>query len=239
MINKKICLILGGSGLIGNKISYFLLKKNYFVINLDLKKSRPNTSSLFIKTNLMNAKELKKNIKKIQKYKINTIINAVRTHRKLKNLKQEIKYFHEVTNYVQINLLVFTYLFDFIKKNKTTFINISSTNSLSISQQSLSYHISKIASNHLIKSLAVKYGKYDLKFNNILLGVVENFNKSEDKIFKNALKKALPLRKKVTLKNIASLVYYLSENNDSMTGQDLIIDSGMLLKDQFSMLINK
>lgn len=239
MIKKKICLILGGSGLIGNEISKFFLKKNYFSIVLDIKKPKKNTSSLFIKTNLTNEKELINNLKKIRKYKINTIINAVRINKKINNLNQEINYFDKISSFVKINLLVFNSLFDLIKKNKTEFINISSTNSLSISQQSIYYHVSKAASNQLIKSLAVKYGKYDLRFNNILLGIIDNNKNSDDKIFKNALRKALPLEKKVSLQNISSLVYYLSENNNSITGQDLILDSGMLLKDQFSILINK
>ena len=98
--------------------------------------------------------------------------------------------------FTKINLFVFVNLYNLIKKNKTEFINISSTNSLSISQQSTYYHVSKIASNHLMKSLAVKYGKYGLRFNNILLGIVDN-KKSDDKIFRNALRKALPLQKKV------------------------------------------
>lgn len=239
MIKKKICLILGGSGLIGNEISKFFLKKNYFPIVLDMRKPRKNTSFLFIKTDLTNEKKLKQSLKKIRKYKINTIINAVRINKKINNLSQELNYFDEITAYAKINLFVFVNLYNLIKKNKTEFINISSTNSLSISQQSTYYHVSKIASNHLMKSLAVKYGKYGLRFNNILLGIVDNKKKSDDKIFRNALRKALPLQKKVSLQDIANLTYYLSENNNSITGQDIIIDSGMLLKDQFSILINK
>ena len=239
MIKKKICLILGGSGLIGNEISKFFLKKNYFPIVLDMRKPRKNTSFLFIKTDLTNEKKLKQSLKKIRKYKINTIINAVRINKKINNLSQELNYFDEITAYAKINLFFFNNLYNLIKKNKTKFINISSTNSLSISQQSTYYHVSKIASNHLMKSLAVKYGKYGLRFNNILLGIVDNKKKSDDKIFRNALRKALPLQKKVSLQDIANLTYYLSENNNSITGQDIIIDSGMLLKDQFSILINK
>ena len=98
---------------------------------------------------------------------------------------------------------------------------------------------SKVSSNQLMKSLAVKYGKYNLRFNNILLGIVDNNKKSDNRIFKKALRKALPLRKKVSLLDIANLAYYLSENNNTITGQDIILDSGMLLKDQFSILIDK
>ncbi len=239
MIKKKVCLILGGSGLVGNEISKFFLKRNYFSIILDVKKPQKNTSSLFIKTDLTNEKELKNNIKKIKKYKINTIINTVRINKKINNLNQEINNIGKISSFVKINLLIFKNLYDVIIKNKTEFINISSTNSLSISQQSMYYHVSKAASNQLIKSLAVKYGKYDLRFNNILLGIIDDNKNSDDKIFKNALRKALPLEKKVSLKNVSSLAYYLSENNNSITGQDLILDSGMLLKDQFSILINK
>ena len=83
MIKKKICLILGGSGLIGNEISKFFLKKNYFPIVLDMRKPRKNTSFLFIKTDLTNEKKLKQSLKKIRKYKINTIINAVKLTKKL------------------------------------------------------------------------------------------------------------------------------------------------------------
>ena len=63
MIKKKICLILGGSGLIGNEFLNFF-KKNYFPIVLDMRKPRKNTSFLFIKTDLTNEKKLKQSLKK-------------------------------------------------------------------------------------------------------------------------------------------------------------------------------
>tara|TARA_B100000989_G_scaffold299062_1_gene292751 strand:- start:12192 stop:12911 length:720 start_codon:yes stop_codon:yes gene_type:complete len=239
MIKKKVCLILGGSGLIGNEVSKFFLKKDYFSIILDIKKPKKNTSSLFVKTDFTNEKKLNQSLKKIRRYKICTIINAVRINKNISSLNQELNYFDEIASYAKINLIVFINLYNLIKKNKTEFINISSTNSISISQQSIFYHVSKVASNQLMKSLAVKYGKYNLRFNNISLGIVDNNKKSDNRIFKKALRKALPLQKKVSLQDIANLAYYLSENNNTITGQDIILDSGMLLKDQFSILIDK
>ena len=67
-----------------------------------------------------------------------------------------------------------------------------------------------------MKSLMVKYGKYGLRFN-ILLGIVDN-KKSDDKIFRKCSEKSIA-SKKVSLQDIANLTYYLSENNNSITGK--------------------
>ena len=236
-IKKKVCLILGGSGLIGTEISQKFTKNNYYLLIVDIKKPKKNNYDLFIKSDLMNSKNVKKVYKILNKYEINTIINSVRYAVGVNNLKKEIDSFENIMAYVKINLLLFFYLKKKIIKNKTEFINISSTNSISISQQPIIYHAAKSASNQITRSLAVKYGKFGLRFNNILLGVVDNKKNLDKKNFKKAISKSLPLKKKVNLKDVSSFALYLSENNTSITGQDFIIDSGMSVKDQFSIVL--
>tara|TARA_B100001057_G_scaffold15458_1_gene14686 strand:+ start:523 stop:1245 length:723 start_codon:yes stop_codon:yes gene_type:complete len=236
-IKKKVCLILGGSGLVGNEISQKFIKNNYYLIIADIKKPKKKNYDLFIKSNLINPKEIKKVCKILNQYKIDTIINSVRYAISANNLKKEVDTFENIMAYVKINLSLFFYLKKKIIKNKTEFINISSTNSISISQQPIIYHAAKSASNQIIRSLAVKYGKFGSRFNNILLGVVDDKKNLDKKNFKKAISQSLPLRKKVNLKDVASFALYLSESNTSITGQDFIIDSGMSVQDQFSVVL--
>ena len=232
--SSKVCVILGGSGLIGESISKKFFSENDYTIVIDKYKPKENICDLFIKADCSKEKEINKVCKKINKFQINTIINAVRPKIKIKSLKDEIKQFDKFMFISKIYLIFFSLLKNNIIKNKTQFINISSINSILISQQSIIYHVLKSTSNQIIKNLAVKYGKYGIKLNNLLLGLIDQRSGKDSPNFKKALNLTIPLKKKIAPSEVADLSYYLSEHNKSITGQDIIVDLGMSAKDHFS-----
>ena len=81
-------IVTGGSGFIGSNLVKFLLKKNYYVINIDklgysanpynLKKLKKNKKYIFFKKDINNQKEI---LKILKRFKPSAIFNlAADTH---------------------------------------------------------------------------------------------------------------------------------------------------------------
>ena len=118
---KKL-IVTGGSGFIGSNLVKYLIKKNYFVINIDnlsysanpfnTKSFNNNRNYVFIKTDLNNRKKV---IKILNKYKPEGIFNlAAETHvdRSIDDPKKFIN-----SNFLGVYNLLEAILF-YIKKNK-------------------------------------------------------------------------------------------------------------------------
>jgi len=167
---KKI-IVTGGLGFIGSNLIGLLLKKNYFVINIDkvsysssfynVKEFKNSKNYKFIKCDIKD-KELKKII---LKYKPNIIFNlAAETHvdRSIDNPK----------NFIDSNILGVYNLLEcfkgFSKKNRTKLIHISTdevygdvlkgrTSENYPYNPSSPYAASKAASDHLVSSYVKTY----------------------------------------------------------------------------------
>ncbi len=87
-----------------------------------------------------------------------------------------------------------------------------------------------------MKNVALRIAKYKATSNSISAGgVITSLNKhiiDDPKLWRDVLDETL-LNKWATAEEIANFVYFVSVDNKSMTGQDLLIDNGEALKSNF------
>ena len=87
-----------------------------------------------------------------------------------------------------------------------------------------------------MKNVALRVAKYNATSNSISAGgVITPLNEhiiNDPKLWKDVLNETL-LNKWASAEEIADFTYFISINNKSMTGQDLLIDNGEALKSNF------
>jgi len=168
---KKLVVVTGGSGFIGSNLVKLLLKKNYFVINIDklsysanpynLKDIFNNKKYKFFKVDINNKKKI---VKILNKYKPIGIFNlAAETH-----VDRSID---EPKNFIKSNILGVYNLLEAIRisKKKLKLIHVSTdevygdikvgkrTNEKFAYDPSSPYSATKASADHLIKSYIRTY----------------------------------------------------------------------------------
>jgi 3-oxoacyl-[acyl-carrier protein] reductase len=93
----------------------------------------------------------------------------------------------------------------------------------------LAYVMSKHALNGLIKTVALEFGRYDIKVNTLSPGFVDTkmTRKNNDNLVIKQIKQCIPLGHLAMPIEIANIALFLcSEQNTYITGQDIIVDGG-------------
>ena len=121
-----------------------------------------------------------------------------------------------------------------IKSDSPSVVNISSTNSKTISDQAIGYHISKAALEHASVFLSKNLASKGVRVNCISPGLVDKgANSSLDDVLVN---KVVPLGRAGLLREISDVVMFLcSDFSSYISGQNIILDGGMLANDHYSL----
>lgn len=117
-------------------------------------------------------------------------------------------------------------------------VNISSSNARHVSQQPLTYHLAKAAIVHLTRVLASELGDRKVRVNAVSPGLVdiEDRQRMLTSDPKNELitKTIVPLGRAATVDEIGQVVAFLcSDAATYVTGQNITVDGGSGLRDQF------
>ena len=249
MLNKKVIVVIGGSGLLGNNFVENILENKGVVIHADLKKN-PRADALkkgnlyFEKIDANNTSSLKKLIKKYHS-KFGIIDAVVNTSypkgefygKSLNDLS--INNFNEnVSLHLGSYFLVMQQFCAYFKKNKCgTLINISSiygslTPRFDIYKNTeihlpVEYVAVKSAIIQLTKYFAQLYKNDGIRINCISPGGI--FNNQDEKFVKSYFMYA-GQKGMLEPKDISSaLIFLLSDKSKYINGQNIIIDDGFSL----------
>ena len=116
------------------------------------------------------------------------------------------------------------------EKGKGAIVFIGSNSSLRVTENRCAYCSSKSAINAMSKSFAVDWGKYGIRSNCVLPGMIKT-TRWENNVnnCKYALANYTPIEDIAEFEDVANAAWYLgSDQSRNTTGTELIVDGGML-----------
>lgn len=237
----KIAIVTGSSGGIGSIICQTLLDNGWAVVGLDKHELTDLESKnfTFMKCDLKDSKNIEKTVHKIMtEYdQISLLVNCAAVQR----VNKIIHYTpHDWDETLQVNakapLLLASLLQPLLYANSqheswSNIVNISSIHAKVTSEGMVAYAASKAALTSITRSLSIEFSKYNIRVNSITPGAVatpmlfEHLTKNQI----DALLNKQLIRELISPESIANLIVYLtSDHATNITGQDFVIDSGVL-----------
>ncbi len=242
--SKKVVLVTGANGGIGQDICKKFKSMNWKVFGIDIVNNIDNQYvDEFIKLDLTTEGSFEKLslIFERSDCKLHCIINnaAVQICKPVWEL-EENNWDKTYACNVKMPFMLIKNLLPFMKNNKASIINIGSVHATNTSDEISAYASSKAALVGLTKNLAIELSKFQIRVNSISPGAIEtNMLKAgllrnsdgiltEKELIDNLEKKHL-LGKIGNPKNVAEFAYYITQN-DFINGSNMIMDGGACIK---------
>ena len=238
---SKYAIITGVSSGIGECIANYFVEEGIYVFGID-KNETQNEKIEFFKCDIKDEDKIREIIKEISKKTshINYLINSAgifcNTRRDLiQNLSKE-----EWQSVIDVNLtgtfLITKYSIPLLKKSTNgNIINLSSEQVVLPQIKSAPYAITKAGIEMFSRILALELMEFKIRVNTIALASVKtNFIKNykkDEAIFEEMMKttdKNMPFGI-IEAYDVYKLVKYLIEEDNKITGQTILIDSGVVL----------
>lgn len=247
-LKGKNAIVTGASRGNGKSIAYSLLKSGANVLLIDiLQKELKNTKKEFLEQGLSvsslqcditKAGDLKKLKNYVSKYfqTIEILVNNAGITLPNNSLLYPDSLWEKTYDVnLKAPFQVIKTLLEFLKKTKSSsIINITSLNAELAFPNNPAYAATKGGLKQLTKALAVDYGKFGIRVNNIGPGYIHTKMTEKSWNDKNANRN----RKNHTILNrwgvsedLSGMVIFLASNSSSyITGQDFYVDGGWLAK---------
>jgi len=198
----------------------------------------------FIKTDLSNNSSVDDLIKTIgrEAHSLKVLVNNARPKLERRSLPESLEKFDfEMQIMLKTPILLMTAFEKLRMKNEAaSIINISSTNSMLISDQGLSYHVAKAALNQATRYFSNYYSGNLIRVNTISPGIIDfvhSENKNLTNEFDSLTRSAVPLSRGAKPIEIANAVTFLASDDSSyITGENILVDGGFSIGDRFSAL---
>lgn len=238
---NKYAIVTGVSSGIGECIANNFIEEGIHVFGIDI--NVPNNKRIeYFKCDIRNEKEIINIINEILKktdhidYLINSAgIFCYKERNLIENLSKE-----EWQNVIDVNLtgtfLITKYAIPLLKKSSNgNIINLSSEQVILPQIKSAPYAITKAGIEMFSKILALELMDDKIRVNTIALASVKtnflkNYKKDEEvlKRMMESTDKNMPFGI-ITPNDVYNLVKYLVEENNKITGQKIVVDSGVVL----------
>ena len=242
---KKIIIISGTSGLLGNSFAKLFLDLGCNVIGLDKKKNQiKHKNFYFFNEDVSNSKKVEEILKfVIKKFKkIDVIINnaGISYFTKFENRTN-----YELNSTLNTNLVGtinvcrnYLKLHKVHKLKKCKIINIGSIYGLLSPDfniydkgdniNSEIYGASKAAIIQFTKYLSVYGAKYNINVNCLSPGGILNHKNKQKKKFINKYSNRVPLKRMANTSDFFTCILFLaSEKSSYVTGQNIVVDGGL------------
>lgn len=244
MKNKKRTIIITGvSGGIGNACANLFFRNDWQVIGTDVKGEKIKSIDTFIQVDSSRQEAIKKAYDDIKKQfgHIDALVNnaAIQIYKPFIETSLE-----EWDSIMASNLrsvyLNTRYAYPLLKQEGGAIVNISSVHALATSPNVAAYAASKGAISALSRGLALEFSKDRIRVNTLLPGAVDTpmlryglkSNTAADSSIEeklNALEKKIPMGRVGRPEEIAKMVLFLADGNNSsyVTGQEFVVDGGV------------
>lgn len=238
---KEVVLITGGLGGIGSEIVKKYYDNKYSVIIADIAENinQLPDNCRYIRSNVTKVKDIENvfdDIKQKEGY-INHIVSVAGMALGGEMFNDfSLVDLQTISDSVDLNLKSHLYLIrlfiDLMKENPSknkSITLISSVNALS-SFSLASYSASKSGIYGIVKSMCTEFGRSDIRINAVSPGTVptprtEKENKDFDKLLSTTT-----LNRFSTTQDVANVVWMLTSQVFSITGQNIVVDAGQTTK---------
>ncbi len=251
-LKGKVVVITGAAHGIGKALAIAFAEAHAKVVIVDIdrragealsqKLQRSGFESLFIYTDLRKEEQIKKAVQLTKKHfkRIDVIINNARPRLTKLTLGAGLKEWDAAMDVLlKAPAMLVHYALSELIKNKGQIINMTSTNSFSVSQQPLVYHVAKAGIVQMTRYLAYEFGPQGLRVNAICPALVDVPDEAKpsltaDRENEEVIKSIVPLQRAAKVKEIAqSALFLCSEQSSYLTGQVLLLDGGLMLGEPF------
>jgi NAD(P)-dependent dehydrogenase (short-subunit alcohol dehydrogenase family) len=241
-MDRKVVLITGANGGIGQAICRHFKQENWIVIGLDITIS--DESTLVMDTNyivdLTNSNSIKELMVCIERDygRLDCIVNNAALQICKPIWEMDENEWDKVMNCnVKAVYLLVKYGLELLKRVKGNIINIGSVHSMASSDKIAAYACSKSAIVGLTRNLAIELGQFGIRVNCVSPGAIntsmlmDGLKRNIDIPFEQVLER---FKRKHILgeigepEEIASMVYYICNESKFMTGGNVFVDGGVL-----------
>jgi 3-oxoacyl-[acyl-carrier protein] reductase len=211
--------ITGSSKGIGKEIKDFFISNNHVVFG-------PTRKEL----NLSNLNEVQNYLLNFE-HDIDILINNAGTNdaNNVENLSIENLNYILNTNFNSHFLITQHFLKKFELKKTGKIVNISSVRTDIIKPGRLAYSLSKSSLHMLTKYVTLEFSKYNILCNTVSPGYVlsEMLARNNSQEVLSEMLNSIPIQKFCHPREIAKICYYLTINNEYITGQNIVVDGGL------------